>query len=181
MAILSPHTAPIHPSSWFIAPSIRVVVHAPSDAYDCVLLRAQTAPRHASQRARWHKLNPFTDAAKGCRRCCKTHGSLCYCRSSSQSKSRLIIVAVIERFLLHHYHHQSTPAASPTSNLSSPATLTTTNTSHLLFYHPALNAISIACALSDHSPLFLPSPSSFSLHSLPQRHQSYHSHIRNDG
>jgi len=160
-----------------------VVVHAPSDAYDCVLLRAQTAPRHASQRARWHKLNPFTrtDAAKGCLRCCKTHGSLCCCRSSSQSKSRLVVITVIEFLLLHYCHHQSTPAASPTSNLSSPATLTNTNTSHLLFYHPALNAISIACALSDHSPLFLSSPSPFSLHSLPQRHQSNHSHIRNDG
>ena len=42
-----PHTAPIQAIHPFIAPSIRVVVHVLSDAYDCVLLRAQTAPRHA--------------------------------------------------------------------------------------------------------------------------------------
>lgn len=130
----------------------------------------------------WHRLTSAIETAKRCRRGYNTHGSLGYCCSSPQSKSRLIVVIL---FLLYQYHrhYQFTPAASPSpSSLSSPATLTTTtDTSHLFFYITAIHAFPIACALFGHSPLFLSPPSPFPLHSLIQRHQSNHSHIRNDG
>jgi hypothetical protein len=180
-----PLTAPIRP------PMQDRAIHPPSGCsctssltLTIVLLRAQTVPRHARERARWHRLIETTDATKGCLRCCKIHGSPRYYCSSPQSKSRLIFIAVVKVLLIHHHRrHQSTPAASPSpSNLSSPATFTNTNTPPPSFYcTPALHAFSIACALSDHSPLFLLPPSPFSLHSLIQRHQSNHSHNRNDG
>jgi hypothetical protein len=124
-------------------------------------------------------------AAKGCHRCYNTPGSL-RCCSSPQSKKRfLAVVIIVASSLFHHFRRQFTsPAASPPpSNLSSAATFTTTNTTHLslsLFY-TVLYAIAIACALFKDSPLSLPPPPSFTLHSLLQPHQSNPSHIRNYG
>lgn len=155
----------------------------PSDAYDCVVVRAQTGPRHAKGPGLVAQTDFLAiEAAKGCRRGHNTHGSLGYCCSLHQSKSRLVVVILFLFLHQYHHHHEFTPAASPSpGNLSSPATLTTTDTSHLLFHPPALYAIPIACTLSDYSPLFLSPPSPFSLHSLIQRRQSYHSLTRNDG
>jgi hypothetical protein len=108
-------------------------------------------------------------AAKGCLRCYNTYGSL-RCYSSPQSKP---CPPSISQF--------TPPAASslpPTA-----ATFTTTNTTHLSLssFYTALYAIPVARLLFKDSPLSLPSPSSFSLPSLPQSHQSNLSHIRNDG
>jgi hypothetical protein len=166
-------------------PTIRVTLKARTSRsvtpYDC------DAPPCRRPRSGEKETKGQAQTAKECHRCYNTHGSL-RCCSSAQSKKPFLLVIVVVVALspsIHHSRKQLTPPAAlpPPSNLSSAATFTTTNTTHLslsLFY-TALHAIPFACALFKDSPLSLPPPSSFPLHSLPHYHQSDHSHIRNYG
>lgn len=164
-------------------PSDALRLCSPSPPPPCQRPRA-VGSNQVAQTQKTRLPHAFDVAAKGCPRCSNTPGSL-RCSSSPQSKSRFVVVvviAVVVVVLISPSPIQFTPAASPSSPpspLSPAATFTTTNSNQTLC--TALYAISIACALFDHSPLFLPLPSSSLSNSLLQSHQLDHPHIRNYG